>query len=366
MMIKRVVCSIFISATFNALAITSIIGHIDPPVGNYKSLLISGWACQTADPTSISVHLYAGGAAGTGVAVKSTAANLSSEAAVSSMCTTNYAAHRFSFSLSQKGQVEKAVQDGRYALWHKAPGFNSLEALNDWLEQECQAVWQQQQHPEFKPHTLWQCLQEERLHLMHISSGFDGFIEHSKQVSSTCLITFENNKYSVPASFANRRVSLRVYPAVLHIIAEGRKVTEHLRVFTRDHNAPGQVLYNWRHYLLVAQRKPGSLRNGAPFQTLPESFKQLQQVLLRKIGGDRQMVDVLALVLHHEAELVEQAITEALQSGCASKDHVINCLHRLIETPPPEPVPVAAHLQLSIEPISDTSRYEQLGGGYAH
>lgn len=102
MMIKRVVCSIFISATFNALAITSIIGHIDPPVGNYKSLLISGWACQTADPTSISVHLYAGGAAGTGVAVKSTAANLSSEAAVSSMCTTNYAAHRFSFSLSQK------------------------------------------------------------------------------------------------------------------------------------------------------------------------------------------------------------------------------------------------------------------------
>lgn len=266
----------------------------------------------------------------------------------------------------EKGQVEKAVQDGRYALWHKAPGFNSLEALNDWLEQECQSMWQQQLHPEFKPHTLWQCLQDERLHLMHINSAFDGFIEHSKQVSSTCLVTFENNKYSVPASFANRRVSLRVYPAALHIIAEGRKVTEHLRVFTRDHNAPGQVLYNWRHYLLVAQRKPGALRNGAPFQTLPESFKQLQQVLLRNIGGDRQMADVLALVLHHDAELVEQAITQALQSGCASKDHVINCLHRLMETPPPEPVPVAAHLQLSIEPLSDTSRYEQLGGGYAH
>lgn len=33
----------------------------------------------------------------------------------------------------------------------------------------------------------------------------------------------------------------------------------------------------------------------------------------------------------------------------------------MIEAPPPEPVPVAAHLQLSIEPLSDTSRYEQLG-----
>jgi hypothetical protein len=99
---------------------------------------------------------------------------------------------------------------------------------------------------------------------------------------------------------------------------------------------------------------------------LPDAFKQLQQVLIQNTGGDREMVDILALVLHHESEHVEQAITSALQSGCASKDHVINCLHRLIEATPPAPVPVAVQLQLTVEPTSDTGRYEQLRGRYAH
>ena len=48
--------------------------------------------------------------------------------------------------------------------------------------------------------------------LMVLPPAFDGFVEHSKRVSPTCLITFERNRYSVPASFANRRVSLHVYP----------------------------------------------------------------------------------------------------------------------------------------------------------
>lgn len=266
----------------------------------------------------------------------------------------------------EKGQVEKSVQDGRYALWHKAPDFTSLRELNDWLESECVALWRSVPHPQQKPLTVLQCWQAEQTHLMKVNAAFDGFTEHSKLVSSTCLVTFECNKYSVPASFANRRVSLRVYPAHLDVIAEGRKITEHQRVFSRDHSVPGQVIYNWRHYLLVAQRKPGALRNGAPFEGLPDSFKQLQQLLLHKRGGDREMADILALVLHHDPEQVEQAIILSLQSGCVSKEHVMNCLHRLVQTPPPEPVPVAAHLQLSVEPTSDTARYEMLRSGYAH
>jgi hypothetical protein len=70
--------------------------------------------------------------------------------------------------------------------------------------------------------------------MMPVPAAFDGFIEHSKRVSSTCLITFENNRYSVPASFANRVVSLRVYPERLVIVAEARVVAEHARVFSRD------------------------------------------------------------------------------------------------------------------------------------
>ena len=101
-------------------------------------------------------------------------------------------------------------------------------------------------------------------------------------------------------------------------------IAEHQRVFTRDHNVTGKTTYDWRHYLSVLQRKPGALRNGAPFHELPEGFQRLQRILLKYPGGDREMVDILTLVLLHEEPLVERAATQALASGQASKQHVLN------------------------------------------
>ena len=57
---------------------------------------------------------------------------------------------------------------------------------------------------------------------MPLGRIFDGFVEHSKRVSPTCLVHFERNRYSVPASFANRPVSLRIYPERIVIAAEVR------------------------------------------------------------------------------------------------------------------------------------------------
>ena len=96
----------------------------------------------------------------------------------------------------------------------------------------------------------------------------------------TCLISFERNRYSVPASLANRPVSLRVYPERLVIAAEGQILCEHMRVIQRSHQLPPRTIYNWRHYLAVLQRKPGALRNGAPFSEFPPAFKQLQDLML--------------------------------------------------------------------------------------
>jgi hypothetical protein len=176
----------------------------------------------------------------------------------------------------EKGQVEKAVLDARQGLWYDPPPFKSLQELNQWLEERCQALWQETAHPQLKARSLAECLEEERAEMMPVPAAFDGFIEHSKRVSSTCLITFEHNRYSVPASFANRVVSLRVYPERLVIVAEARVVAEHVRVFSRDKGPHGRTVYDWRHYLSVAQRKPGALRNGAPFLELPDSFRQLR------------------------------------------------------------------------------------------
>jgi hypothetical protein len=65
------------------------------------------------------------------------------------------------------------------------------------------------------------CMGGEAASLMPLGRTFDGFVEHTKRVSPTCLVHFERNRYSVPASFANRPVSLRVYPDRIVIVAEG-------------------------------------------------------------------------------------------------------------------------------------------------
>jgi hypothetical protein len=101
-------------------------------------------------------------------------------------------------------------------------------------------------------------------------------------------------------------------------------------------------VYDWRHYLAVIQRKPGALRNGAPFLELPEAFKRLQHHLLRCVGGDREMVEILALVLHHDEQAVLVAVELALEDGVPSKTHILNRLHRLIDGKPATPPVVTA------------------------
>jgi hypothetical protein len=89
-----------------------------------------------------------------------------------------------------------------------------------------------------------------------------------KRVSPTCLITFERNRYSVPASFANRPVSLHVYPERLVIVAEGHVVCAHERIIERSHQQPGRVIDDWRHYLalaMVARTLYGWLPRGKGF-----------------------------------------------------------------------------------------------------
>lgn len=261
----------------------------------------------------------------------------------------------------EKGQVEKNVQDARHRLWQPTPRFPSLAALNDWLESRCKEFWAQTPHGKMQG-TIADLWAEEVRALMPASRPFDGFIEYTKRVTPTCLVHLERNRYSVPASFANRPVSLRVYPDRVVVAAEGMVICEHRRIIDRSHDQPGKTVYDWRHYLAVVQRKPGALRNGAPFVELPEAFRTLQQHLLKKPGGDREMVDILALVLQHDEDAVLLAVEMALETGVPTKTHVLNLLHRLVDgksiMPPTIDAPQA--LMLTNEPEANVERYDAL------
>jgi hypothetical protein len=122
------------------------------------------------------------------------------------------------------------------------------------------------------------------------------------------------------------------------------------------------TVYDWRHYLAVIQRKPGALRNGAPFTELPPAFKTLQKRMLKTLGGDREMVEILALVLHHDEQAVLTAVELALEAGAPTKTHILNVLHRLVDGKPVDAPPVKPPnaLALNTEPQADVDRYDAL------
>ena len=72
-----------------------------------------------------------------------------------------------------------------------------------------------------------------------------------------------------------------------------------------------------------------------PFALMPEPLKQLQAILLRRMGGDAVMAQVLAAVPIHGLEAVLVALELALEVGKPSGEHVLNVLARLKDNAPP-------------------------------
>ena len=159
---------------------------------------------------------------------------------------------------------------------------------------------------------------------MPMPRAFDGYVELLARVSSTGLVHLERNRYSVPTEHAHSAVSLRLYPDTITAVADGVQVASHPRSFERS-----QTFYDWRHYISLVERKPGGLRNGAPFESMPDAFKQLQAVLLKRAGGDAVMAQVLCAVPIHGLEAVLVAAELALEAGKPSGEHVLNILARL-------------------------------------
>jgi len=165
------------------------------------------------------------------------------------------------------------------------------------------------------------------------------------------------------ASLRQRPSQARVRSTNQRVSAEGQVVCEHRRVFARSHQRKSTTtVFDWRHYLAVIQRKPGALRNGAPFAEMPPAFRALQQRMLKTPGGDREMVEILALVLQHDEQAVLAAVELALEAGAPTKTHILNLLHRLVDGKPIDPLPVNPPnaLTLTTEPQANVGRYDAL------
>jgi Mu transposase-like protein len=161
----------------------------------------------------------------------------------------------------EKGIVEKNVQDARRRVWIEANTqcFASFAELNVWLDARCRALWLTVEHPDYAGITVAEVLEQE-VYLLPMPTPFDGYVELLARVSSTCLVTVDRNQYSVSCHLANSKATVRLYADRLAICTEQAIVASHPRLLSRD-----QVSYDWQHYIPLIERKPGALRNGAPF-----------------------------------------------------------------------------------------------------
>ncbi len=170
----------------------------------------------------------------------------------------------------EKGQVENQVGTVRQRFFSPRVRVRSYDELNAWLLDRCIASAKAQPHPEVRDRTIWQMFEAERPSLVPYVGPFDGFHATPASPSKTCLVRFDNNKYSVAASAVGRPVELRAY-ADRDRAASGRS----------DRRKPSPRVRAWGDRLRSLALRPGAgpQAGRAPqWSAVPE---------LGSAGGDR-------------------------------------------------------------------------------
>jgi hypothetical protein len=231
----------------------------------------------------------------------------------------------------EKGQVENQVGLVRERFFTPRLRFKNLDKLNAWLLDKCIAYAKAHHHPELTEQTIWEVFEAERPKLVPYAGRFDGFHAVSASVSKTCLVRFDNNKYSVVASAVGRPVEAARMGGSSPSI--------------RAHS--------------VAATRSTALRPGAcPQARRPAQRRSLQGLGAAGINGARaaqarrhrrrQSADGrhTHAVLTDGLPEVEAACAEAVAQGVHSADVVINILARQRDPGPPATILTPAALTL--------------------
>ena len=264
----------------------------------------------------------------------------------------------------EKGQVENQVGTVRRRLFVPRPKVQDFRELNEYLRERCLQWAKSHPHPDFKAQSVWQVFEAEKPHLIPLPPHFDGYAERPARVSPSSLVSFDRNRYSVDCHHVGCTVQLRVYAERIVIVLEGQVVGDH-----RRHFGSGKTIFDPWHYVPALDRKPGALRNGAPFRNweLPEAIVRIGEQLQRRYPDwDRQYVGILQAVPLYGLLAVEAACGKALTTGTFGKEIVLNLLNRSREETSVAPIDPPEHLILKQPPVADCQRYDRLRQEVTH
>lgn len=201
---------------------------------------------------------------------------------------------------------------------------------------------------------------EEKPHLLPLpSQPFDAALIKTVRASNQFRVSFEANRYSVPAAYASTRVTLKVYPDRLCLYDGDTLIARHPRCYDRH-----QDIEDPDHpRALIAQR-----RNAREHQLLarflrlcPQAEPYYQHLLEHRLNASHHVHKILALSEVYGVEAVAQALQDALAFEAYSSEYIANLLQsrvRLRPEPAPLQVPRAGDALLLEVPEPDLSIYE--------
>lgn len=126
-------------------------------------------------------------------------------------------------------------------------------------------------------------------------------------VSSTSLVRFEGNVYSVPVGHEREAVNLSSTWDRIRISQNGTLLADHPRL-----SGKGKASMELAHVLPLLQAKPGAARNAAVVRRLTEPWQKARKLLCAQPEGYREFCTILLLHREHAMEDLTQALEEAL------------------------------------------------------
>lgn len=244
----------------------------------------------------------------------------------------------------EKGIVEAGVGYVQRKYLSPLPEVESYAELNDYLYRRCLA--DDERTVKGQPKSIGEMWQEEKGLLRELPAHpFQCCRTIEASVSKYSQVTVDTNRYSVPVDRTQKTAVLKLYPFEVKVYdATGQnELAVHPRCYDREKD-----IFSAHHYLPLLSLRPGALDYATPIRQwrneLPAVYEELLTNLQQKWPdnrGIREFIAVLQLHLAHPADLIAEAVTQALEYGCANLDGVMLCLNQLLY---PQPEPVALDL----------------------
>ncbi len=227
---------------------------------------------------------------------------------------------------NEKGVVEGAVKYSRLNFFVPVPQVRDLAELNEWLVKKCREDLQRRLRG--KTGAKAERLQEDQAAFLPLPPvAFDACRKQPTRANSLSLVRFDDNDYSVPVSYAHHEILVKGSVDRVILCHKDRVVAEHLRSWGKE-----GIFFDYRHYLPLLERKPGSLDYARPLMdlNLPECFDTLRRRLQgeeeRQGEGLREFIRVLRLLEDYPMDRLRKAVEKALLIHAHSRDAVLQFL----------------------------------------